>query len=450
MTIRDCRHAPLSTGSPASVAKYDQATTLLAGYYLDPWATIEAAVAEEPTFVSGHCLRAALGVLAGEPAGLPLIADAVATGQRLSERANARERAHFAAARAWLDGEFHRSNELYGAIALEFPTDLLALQVAHVQDFALGQQRLLRDRILHALPGWDPAVPGYGFVLGMLAFGLEETNHFDRAVAMGLRALETNARDPWAVHAVAHAHEMNGRTDAGITWLESRAPDWAPNNGFAYHNYWHLALFYLEAGDTAEVLRLYDEHVWPARSSVALELVDAAALLWRLHLRGVDTADRALTLANVFGDPGFRGFYAFNDVHATMALVAAGRLDEARRLVTELERAAGDDGSNAAMVREVGLPVATALLAFGEGRYGDVVEALWPVRQIAHRFGGSNAQRDVIDQTLGVAALRAGRPRISRALAAERELLRPASPWVRLLRAGQVTPPSAAPLKRSA
>jgi len=436
MTHRDCRNVALSNGSPASVAAYEKATELLAGYYVDPLATIETALAEEPDFVSGHCLRAALGVLAGERSALPLVAASVEAGRRLAARSSDRERAHFAAARAWHDGDFHRAIDLYGKIALEHPTDLVALQVAHVGDFYLGQQRLLRDRLLHALPAWDRTLPGYGFVLGMLAFGLEETNHFQRAEEIGLRALDHDPRDPWAVHAVAHVYEMNGRTEAGIDWLESRVRDWAPNSGFAFHNFWHLALFRLEAGDTREVLRLYDEHVWPARSNVALELVDASALLWRLHLRGVPVGSRPAALADVFGDPCHRGFYTFNDVHAAMALVADGRLAEARRIVRELEQVAGEDGSNATTTREVGLPIARALLAFGEGRHGDVVDTLWSVRQIAHRFGGSNAQRDVIDQTLGVAALRAGRTRVARALAEERALIRPRSPWVQVLREG--------------
>ena len=434
MSLRDHRNIEFSTTSRASVSGYERALTLLNGYYLDPLAEIDAVLVEDPDFVSGHVLRSALGVLALERAGEPLIQQGIEAGARLALRANERERRHFAAARAWFDGDFHRSSELYGKIVLDHPTDLLALQVAHITDFALGQQRLLRDRVVHALPAWSPELPGYGFVLGMLAFGLEETNLFARAEETGKRALEQNPRDPWAVHAVAHVYEMNGRTDDGIAWLISRAGDWAPNNGFAYHNFWHLALFELENGETREVLRLFDDHVGRPNASTALELVDASALLFRLHLRGVDVRSRAAAVADAFDQPGQRGYYAFNDAHVAMALVASGRLDEARRVVAELERAAGDDGSNAEMARDVGLPLARALLLFGEGRYAETVDILWPVRQNSARFGGSNAQRDVIDQTLAVAAVRANLPRVAAALAEERRLLRPQSSWAKALR----------------
>jgi hypothetical protein len=117
-----------------------------------------------------------------------------------------------------------------------------------------------------------------------------------------------------------------------------------------------------------------------------------------------------------------------------MALVAGERLDEARRVVAERERSAGEGGSNAQMAREVGLPLSRALVLFGEERYDATVDILWPLRQLAQRFGGSNAQRDVIDQTLGVAAIRAGLGRVAGALAEERRLLRPRSSWANTLR----------------
>lgn len=443
MIHTDSRHLALSTRSRRSAELYDRALELVAGYAADPFSPIELLLAEDPECVSAHCLRAALGVMAGERAGLALIHESVAQGETLAHVANARERRHLAAARAWLDGDFHRSVDLYGRIAFDHPRDLLALQVAHVGDFYLGQQRQLRDRLLHALPAWGPSVPGFGFLQGMLAFGLEETLLFEQAETRGRWAVELNPKDVWAVHAVTHVFEMQGRVAEGIHWLESRRADWAVDNGFAFHNHWHLALFHLELNEPGRALSIFDQHLWPKPSSVALEMVDAAALLWRLHLRGVELGTRATSVATSWNDPGHLGFYAFNDVHATLSLVAEGRLTEARRRVDELERCAGEDGSNAGMSRQVGLPLARALVAFGEERYDAVVEALWPLRLVASALGGSNAQRDIIEQTLAEAALRAGRGAVARALVAERRLLRPESRWARALeeRASRLSPP---------
>jgi hypothetical protein len=437
MQYRDSRAVSLTAAESRSADSYDQIVERIARYHVDPFAPIERVLAADPGFVSAHCARAAIGVMAAERPAEGLIRQSLEAARGLD--ANERERRHLAAAETWLAGDFHRAADLYGGICLDYPRDLLALQVAHVCDFFLGRQRMLRDRAAHALPYWEKDMQGYGFVLGMLAFGLEETHLFAQAEATGRAALAHDRRDVWAVHAVTHCFEMTGRVDEGAAFLVAKQADWAPENGFAFHNFWHLALFELERGDTARVLELFDRSIWAKPSAVGLEMVDAASLLFRLHLRGVDIGARAASVADAWNDPAHHGYYAFNDAHAVMAFVADGRLAEARRVVRALELVAGEDGSNAAMTRQVGLPLAQALVAFAEARYDAVIEALWPLRLLAHGFGGSNAQRDVIDQTLGEAALRANRPVVARALAAERRLLRPMSSWANHL---EITRPS--------
>src|SRR3546814_3601320 len=103
-----------------------------------------------------------------------------------------------------------------------------------------------------------------------------------------------------------------------------------------------------------------------------------------------------------------------------MAFVGGGRERAAARLLETMERRAGGRGTNAMMTRDVGLPFARAIAAFGRGDWGTAVELIGPVVEVAHRFGGSNAQRDVVHRTLVEAALRAGRGGLARALAAER------------------------------
>jgi hypothetical protein len=89
---------------------------------------------------------------------------------------------------------------------------------------------------------------------------------------------------------------------------------------------------------------------------------------------------------------------------------------------------------NAVMSRDVGLPLARALLAFEHGKYAATIDLLRPLRNIAQRFGGSHAQRDLIDLTLIEAARRAGETSLVRALANERLALKPESPLARRYR----------------
>jgi tetratricopeptide (TPR) repeat protein len=429
MESKDRRGLAVSSRNPAALERYESAMELTASYFVDPLAAVTAAIEQEPTCAIAHCLRAALGVMSTERGALPMIRESVEVIEAPATRANDRERAHAAAARAWLEGDFARSVQRYGEIAVEHPRDLLAVQTAHIGDFAQGQSTLLRDRIAQVLPHWNADVPGFGYVLGMHAFGLEETALYDRAEDTGRRALELNRRDPWAVHAVAHVMEMQGRIGDGIEWLTSRAPDWSVENGLAFHNWWHLALHHLEFGEHARVLDIYDTRIRPAQSSAALEMVDASAMLWRLSLRGVDVGGRWQSLAETWRPLAEDGYYAFNDVHATMAFVGAGDWAAVDRVLAGLERAAQGSGTNAMMSREVGLPVARALAAFGEGKYAAALATLLPVRAGLHRFGGSHAQRDVVQLTLLEAALRAGNAAHARALAAERVDLKRTSPF---------------------
>ncbi len=237
----------------------------------------------------------------------------------------------------------------------------------------------------------------------------------------------------WAVHAVVHTHEMQGEVPEGLRFMRARERDWATGNFLNVHNSWHYALFLLEADDPSGALDLYDRSVRNADSSdVALELLDATALLWRLHLDGVAVGDRWQPLAEGWAQVLEPAYYPFNDMHATMAFVASGRLDQARDLVVALTDvvARGDDGSTGwAMTASVGLPISRAVLRFGEGDHRAVVDELWPIRRRVHTFGGSHAQRDAVERTLVESALRAGRHDLAAALLSERLALRDRSTY---------------------
>jgi hypothetical protein len=318
----------------------------------------------------------------------------------------------------------------------DHPHDALALQWAHLWDFYRGDAAMLRARPARVLPEWHEGDPLYGCVLGLYAFGLEECHEYAAAEDTGRQALQADPRVPWAVHAVAHVMEMQGRFDEGAAWLRHQQPVWADGNGFACHLWWHKALFRTEALDMAGVLRLFDSHLSGDALQVTLNRVDAAAILWRLHLLGTDVAERALSLVQGWNlDPVLAGHHAFNDLHAVVALLAAGEVPRAEAWVARCaERAlAGGDlkRDNHAMAREVGLPLMRGMLQLARGDADGAADTLYPARQLAQRFGGSHAQRDLIDQSLLAAATRGHRRALGRALLNERRMAKPATPLTR-------------------
>lgn len=425
-TANDGLGNALSGASPAARKLYGEALAEFQVYAGDPVATVDQALEDSPGFVMGHALRAWLHLLGTEPSGVPVGREALAAARALP--ATAQERGHLAAISHLAEGDWWAASRVMEDVSIAHPRDALALQAGHQIDFFTGNARMLRDRIARALPAWSERMPGHHAVLSMHAFGLEETGDYARAEAAGRRAVELEPRDGWGQHAVAHVLEMQNRTADGIAWMRANPEAWSSESFFAVHNWWHLALYHLDRGEIGEVLALYDGPVKGGRSHVVLDLVDATALLWRLHLRGVDVGGRWAPVADAWDAVGGAGSYAFNDWHAAMAYVASGRPDALEEVIAAAARAAAEAGDNAMFTRDVGLPLIRAVQAFGRGDHSRAAALIRPVREIAHRFGGSHAQRDLVDLTLIEAALRGGDSSLAAALAAERATLRPHSP----------------------
>jgi hypothetical protein len=164
------------------------------------------------------------------------------------------------------------------------------------------------------------------------------------------------------------------------------------------HHWWHLALFQLEAEGEQRALETYDRRFGPGAAAIS-ELIDASALLWRLHLRGMDLARRWRALAERWAPHAADAYCAFSDLHAMMAFAGAQRWDLARALLAAQSRRILQRGTNSDMTRLVGLPACRALQAFGHGDYATAENLLSRLTPLAHRVGGSHAQREVLELT---------------------------------------------------
>ncbi|MCE8033186.1 MAG: tetratricopeptide repeat protein [Halomonas sp.] len=414
-------------GATAEAAElYARALEAFNLYRGDPVALLAQALEAAPDFSMARLFRAYLYALSTEPeATAAARADLVAAkASRLSEQ----EASHVVALEHLLAGEWSAAGCALDRHNMRYPHDLLALQAGHLADFYRANARDLRDRIARVLPKWSPDLPGYPIVLGMYAFGLEESGAYARAEETGRQALAMQQLDCWAHHAVAHVMEMQGRAEDGIGWMIAREPHWSgDDNFFQVHNWWHLALCRLDLGQDKEALALYDGPIRQGTSTMALDMVDASALLWRLQLTGQDVGTRWQELATAWDLHADGRLYPFNDWHAVMAYLGAGRNDQVERLLAALK--ADDAGREAsAWARQIGLPLVEGFTAFWREDYEKAVERLHPVRFIANAFGGSHAQRDIIDWTLTEAALRGGYRDVAEGLAHERLAAKPHSP----------------------
>lgn len=424
--IEDRQANPLRGATTEAAAAFDDAIEAFNLYHGDPVALLDTALEAAPQFAMARIAKAYLLALATEPDASNAALDALAHAKAVP--LGDRERSHVAALERLLQGRWSDAAAVLDAHNVRFPHDLLALQAGHLIDFYRAASRSLRDRVARVLPRWSPDIPGYGVLLGMYAFGFEECGDYARAEDAGRRAVALEPRDSWAHHAVAHVMEMQGRAEDGIGWMIAREKQWAADdNFFKVHNWWHRALFHVDLSEVEEALALYDGPIREARSPVALDLVDAASLLWRLELLGHDVGDRWQELAAAWDRHADGATYAFNDWHAAMAYLGTGRDADVERILAAFRAAAPEAGENARWSRTIGLPLVEGFAAFRRRDYLGTVERLQRVPPLLNAFGGSHAQRDVIDWTLAEAARRAGLHDFADALAHARLALKPHS-----------------------
>ncbi|MGL4296858.1 MAG: tetratricopeptide repeat protein [Aestuariivirga sp.] len=428
MTQLDLQGNHLTGASAAAASAYGDALRQLSIYAGDPLAVADRLVEDEPGFGMAHVLKAWLFLLGTDAKAAAAAREVIAKAEALD--LDSREQGHIAAINHLIEGRFHAASRVLEGVAAEHPRDLLALIAGHQLDFFTGSSQLLRDRILRAMPAWSNSQPGYHAMLGMRAFGLEEMGDYAGAEASGRAALEIERCDGWARHAVAHVMEMQGRQDEGIAFMREDIDSWTAGSFFAVHNWWHLALYHLELGQLDEVLKLVDGPILNAPQEQMLDLVDASAMLWRLQLRDVELGRRWTDLARRYEALWVPGYYAFNDLHAAMAFLGAGQSDQIERIIAAQGAAEAD---NLMFSQHVGLPLIRAFVAFHEGRYREAIPLLQSVRGISSRFGGSHAQRDIIELTLIEAAIRGGEADLAQSLGRNRLQTRHDSPLAQLL-----------------
>ncbi len=341
-------------------------------------------------------------------------AEAKASAERarvLAVGTSHRERRHVEAVSLFVNGDGTGALALVREHLDEFPRDALMLRLATrlmmlgcggagVANYPAEMLALMRD--VESSYGDDWAF------LGQHSFAHHESGLFEDARRLGERSLELRPTNANASHSVAHVFFETGDAEGGTDFLGDWLTTYDRRAPFHIHLAWHLALFELAMCRYDRALDLYETSIQPSvQAKSPGSLADSASLMWRVQLYGgvapavpwKEVRDQAAPAAEAPGP-------AFRDAHAALAFASSGDEASLGRLVGGLEKLA-DQGD--ALAREVTLPLVRGIGAYANEAYDEAVDLIGPAYAQLVRVGGSHAQREVFEDTLLEAYLRAGR-----------------------------------------
>ena len=338
-----------------------------------------------------------------------------------------REQHHIATLVAFINGDNTRSTELVKEHLEEFPLDALMVFVAQFR-LSFSGRRTWKQEIAalteEVAPHYDPEEWS---MLGMRAFRAEEERDLDTARALAERSLDHYTENARAAHVLAHTYFERAEHEAGHRFLERWLASHHPSRVFGGHLWWHIALHELGVSDREGACRTLQTGIAGA-GRVPFRIPDVASLLWRMDLCGLnaDPADWQAAsdfAAEVVTAPRF----AFVDAHVVMAHAGAHQTERLALFITQLEHQATAGNS---LVSDVVLPLAQGVGAFAAGDFAAAVRHLGLLVASGDlvRLGGSNAQREVFEDTFIAALVESGDRVTALALLDQRLARRPS--WV--------------------
>ena len=248
------------------------------------------------------------------------------------------------------------------------------------------------------------------YLLGMHAFAQELSGGLDECLRASKQATERERRNPWAHHALAYLYTRRAEPAPAIAWLEDLTDTWHQSgSAIRVHNFWHLALLYLDQCEIDRVRQLFQEEVFVRDREVVAIHTDAAALLWRLELAGEDVSALWEPVAQACEARAGDFTIPYIAAHHAYVFARTGRqdaLDETLERASQLQESV--QGERRVAWREIGLPLLEGVSAFAAGDAKRGAATLEPIMTDVGRGGGSDAQIDLFRQTHLVATSQAG------------------------------------------
>jgi hypothetical protein len=387
---RDLYDLPLTTTADAA-AHYRDAQERILKVQVGAESALRAAVDADPEFALGHATLALVGHdFDLEEDTRPHLRTALLTAARATER----ERSFVDVVSSRVRGASDHQDWLLHHLK-EHPRDAMALNIA-VPTIAFSGAVEVPEQAWALVESARPVFGEDWWYGGLLAFVRQEQGYFDEADELATGALAAEPAAGHAAHALAHVFYETDRHADGLRWIDGWLVDNRDTTFHPSHYSWHAALHELAMGDETAVRIRYARELAPTSVQGIRALVDSASLLWRARID--DSWPGALPinelLAVVDDQLLVEPPTAFVAMHAAVALAAGGDAIGLRLLG---RRAALDSRPD---YRRLVVPLAAAMAALVDNHPDRAAQILLRLLPEAEHFGGSKAQREVIELTL--------------------------------------------------
>ena len=399
---RDRYGLALGTRSAVAADAYVEGVDRLLSLNAGTEESLCRAIEVDEGFALPHAALAVLYRLQGEGVHAR---DAARRGLALAAGRSRRERQHLSIVDEYVGGDAGQAYALASEHLKEFPRDALILSQVPFMIKSRGGGDRRQDMVAVV----EEVAPAYGddwWFAGFAALWYQEVDQFERSRQLASRSLELFPLNASAAHPLAHVFYETDDHVGGVGFLRGWLAEYSREAPYHCHLSWHQALCELASGHYDRVKELYEGAISPVVARGRVSFFDAASLLWRYEIYGCATGplpwravrDRGVDL---FPQPGV----PFAD--GMMALACAGAGDEAAlaRLIDGLRAQAARGHPVAGTIV---LPLVEAIAAFGRADYETAVRKLEPLTSEIVQLSGTNAQREVFEDTLLEAYLRAG------------------------------------------
>ena len=326
-----------------------------------------------------------------------------------------REKSHFSCCELILSGQSQKARAAVNKHVSEWPRDAMIAQM-NTSVFGLIGFSGKVGREADLLEYTENLLSHYGddwWMMSMHAISLCETGQSLESMQFMEKSLNLNPRNANAAHFFAHILYEENEVSAGRDYLNAWMPNYDRRSLLHGHLNWHQALWALQDGDESVMWKIVDDAVSQENSnSLPLNaLTDTASIYYRAELAGYKvSSDRWQKLSEYAADKFPNMGQSFADVHAALAHAMAGNEECLSKLIEGNNGFAGDLVS----------PVAKAWKAISDNNWDTAREELKTASADFERFGGSRAQRDLLEFTYVNVLMRSGNKEAARKALLER------------------------------